>query len=116
MGVDINNFLFCQAHGSEVCHICGCDYREGNVTQIEIADKLDDLPDTFNLYERMPINAFQKGAIYHAGGKYKCTMHGVINCQNCFNWIELIRAEAEDAVRTQHWLEKRKKWLDKVDP
>lgn len=26
----VNDFMFCKQHGSEYCHLCTCDHRDGN--------------------------------------------------------------------------------------
>lgn len=65
--------------------------------------------------EREPINAYQLGATRRRGEQYQCSTHKRVDCETCFDWVKMVRAEAEGEEKTKRWLEKRQKWADKVD-
>ncbi|TDL30010.1 hypothetical protein BD410DRAFT_709301 [Rickenella mellea] len=121
MGLDdmiiVNDFSFCLDHGSEYCHICGCDYRTVNNFQIEgELSATTYILTTCTIQRRQPINAFDLGAVRKGRSEtYKCKNHRAVDCSNCFDWVGIVMAEARQAAKDSKWLEKRKKYLDACD-
>jgi len=75
-----------------------------------------DLPESvdFDLDNRDSINVYDRGA--SPRGNHACKAHRRVDCRTCFDWKAIITAEAQEAASREKWLEKRKKWMDRVDP
>jgi hypothetical protein len=130
----INDFMFCATHGDEYCHICCCDYRMGNNVRIE--EEMTDffefesemevrlgisrckrvrLTGTLILQARHPINAYAHGAVaaLKTEESYQCEKHQAVDCNTCFNWVAVIKKEAQAAEEEGRWMTKRRSLIDK---
>jgi len=116
----VNGSMFCKLHGDEYCSRCFCDHRMGNNHVHDLYEVLGELIEEtgFDLEERLSRNALRQGAVPVRAGseEYKCTAHNTQDCGRCFNWVGIVRHEVEEVRRDEWWLERRKKWLDRVDP
>ncbi|KAF8636262.1 hypothetical protein AX16_011032 [Volvariella volvacea WC 439] len=110
----VNGFMFCSEHGDEYCHLCGCDHRMSNNVKIE--EELEDVVEFLDgeVEVRHPINAYAHGALPAVlsthDAAYECERHRTIDCPACFNWVEAIKKEAEDAEEHGRWMGKRESW------
>lgn len=68
--------------------------------------------------DRDSINAYHHGAVATTPNEtpVECENHKAVDCKECFNWVKFIRKDALEELHRKSWLEKRKKWLDKIDP
>ncbi|EDR08104.1 uncharacterized protein LACBIDRAFT_297796 [Laccaria bicolor S238N-H82] len=110
----VNGFMFCATHGDEYCHICCCDYRMGNNVRIE-----EEMSEFFEFESEMearhPINAYAHGAVaaLMTEESYQCEKHQAVDCDTCFNWVAVIKKEAQAAEEEGRWMTKRRSLIDK---
>lgn len=101
----VNDFMFCLDHGDELCNPCCCDHRMANNVRIE--DELGDLSEfvAFEVEERRPINVYALGAVaaLYTEESYHCDKHKFVDCGTCFNWVSIIKKEAEAAEEGGRW-------------
>ncbi|RDB17539.1 hypothetical protein Hypma_001248 [Hypsizygus marmoreus] len=112
----VNDFMFCQDHGDELCHICCCDHRMTN--NIRIEKDLSDMEEFFEFEaeERQPLNAYALGAVaaVTTESSYECEAHHKVDCAKCFDWVGIIKKEAEAAEEQGRWLTKRNSLMDRT--
>ncbi|KAF8994658.1 hypothetical protein BDQ17DRAFT_1366602 [Cyathus striatus] len=112
----VNDFMFCAEHGNEYCHICCCDHRMCN--NIRIEDELGDMTEffEFEVEERHPINAYALGAVaaLRTEKSFQCERHKKVDCPTCFDWVGIIKKEAEAASEDGRWL-RGNKLLEEID-
>ncbi|KAF8064429.1 hypothetical protein FPV67DRAFT_1505045 [Lyophyllum atratum] len=101
----VNDFMFCLDHGDEFCHLCCCDHRMCN--NIRIEDDLGDLSDfvAFQVEDRQPRNAYAMGAVAAVTTEesYQCEKHKAVDCGKCFDWVKLVKKEAEATEERGGW-------------
>ncbi|GLB44393.1 hypothetical protein LshimejAT787_1700200 [Lyophyllum shimeji] len=101
----VNDFMFCLDHGDELCHRCFCDHRLTN--NIRIEDDLGDLSEfiAFEIEDRHPINVYALGAVaaVHTEESYQCEKHKSIDCKTCFDWVDIVKKEAEATEEGGRW-------------
>ncbi|KAF9558499.1 hypothetical protein CPC08DRAFT_638906 [Agrocybe pediades] len=93
----VNGFAFCQKRGRELCGKCDVDLRPRNNDRIR--DSLKIFSYELDVCARRMFNVYALGAV-KAGvneASYKCKDHGKVDCEVCFDWINLIRRDARDA-------------------
>ncbi|TFK73059.1 hypothetical protein BDN72DRAFT_835392 [Pluteus cervinus] len=114
----VNGFTFCLDHGDELCTRCCCDHRMDNNVRIE--KELGDVEELFEheVEVRQPINAYAHGAVaaLSTESAYECETHKAVDCLKCFNWVKIIKQEAEDAEEHGRWLGKRASLKDFLTP
>jgi len=112
--ITVNDWCFCRAHGSEYCPVCPCDFRL--VNNVHFEDELGEEAESFDLQERTPLNAYQKGAVSVRNSEaYKCEKHGTVDCGTCFDWVGQVKKEIEEALAREKWLKKRARLGDRFD-
>jgi hypothetical protein len=42
-------------------------------------------------------------------------MHKEVDCKKCFDWVQIIKKEAQVTEEQGGWLSRRKKWTETVD-
>ncbi|TFK36240.1 hypothetical protein BDQ12DRAFT_687074 [Crucibulum laeve] len=108
----VKDFMFCAEHGDEYCHKCCCDHRMGNNVRIE--DELGDMSEffEFEVEERQPINAYAHGAVVavQTEESYECESHRKVDCEKCFDWVAIIKKEAETIEEEGRWPTARRSW------
>ncbi|KZT02676.1 uncharacterized protein LAESUDRAFT_705679 [Laetiporus sulphureus 93-53] len=116
----VNGFMFCERHGGEYCPYCTCDHRYGNNGVHDLHNALQELVDDairFDLEERTPQNAYERGAVrvQPRSEDFKCQTHNVKDCGTCFDWVGIVRKEIEDVIAQDKWRQKKKKYFDRTD-
>ncbi|KAH9821047.1 hypothetical protein DFH28DRAFT_883865 [Melampsora americana] len=100
--VVINEFMFCNLHGKELCFECLVDHRLGNNLMIEEelikSIMASDWILSF-LKDRKSIEVYKLGATplipnnplnQNSDLLYQCLNHQTINCSICFAWVKII--------------------------
>lgn len=115
----VNSFMFCQLHGNEYCHLCTCDHRDGNNIVLDLYNTLADNVgvSSFRLQVRTSLNVYSYGAVpvRRSSEDYKCTTHGTKDCERCFDWVNIVRREVQEAGTQERWLERRRRYFERVD-
>jgi len=67
--------------------------------------------------ERQPLNAYALGAFaaLHTTESFQCESHKTIDCSTCFDWIFLIKREAEEVEESGRWMSKRNSLQEKLE-
>ncbi|KAG5650210.1 hypothetical protein H0H81_000311, partial [Sphagnurus paluster] len=47
--------------------------------------------------ERLPLNAYALGAVaaVHTEESYQCEKHKCVDCKKCFDWVRIVKKQAE---------------------
>ncbi|TFK19474.1 hypothetical protein FA15DRAFT_682937 [Coprinopsis marcescibilis] len=102
----VNDFMFCADHGDEYCHACCCDHRLTNNIRIEDVLQDDSRFDfEHDLEERQSINAYALGAVaaIQTEDSFECEKHSTVDCERCFDWVEIVTKHAEDVEELGRW-------------
>ncbi|KXN86953.1 hypothetical protein AN958_09450 [Leucoagaricus sp. SymC.cos] len=115
--ITVNRFTFCAKHGDELCQACCCDHRMSNNVKIE--DELKDVEEFLEteVEERQPLNAYGLGAVaaLHTEESFQCEKHKTVDCSTCFDWISIIKQEAEEVEESGRWMSKRNSLQEKLE-
>ena len=67
------------------------------------------------LQARQPINAYAHGAVaaLKTEESYQCEKHQEVDCDTCFDWVAVIKKEAQAAEEAGRWMTKRRSLIDK---
>ena len=67
--------------------------------------------------ERQPLNAYALGAFAapHTQESFQCENHKTVDCSTCFDWIFLIKREAEEVEESGRWMSKRNSLQEKLE-
>lgn len=67
--------------------------------------------------ERQPLNAYALGAFaaLHTQESFQCENHKTVDCSTCFDWIFLIKREAEEVEESGRWMSKRNSLQEKLE-
>ncbi|KAF5347271.1 hypothetical protein D9756_009964 [Leucocoprinus leucothites] len=113
----VNQFKFCAKHGDELCQSCCCDHRMSNNVTIE--EELGDMSEFLEteVEERQPLNAYALGAVaaLHTEESFQCEKHKSVDCSTCFDWISIIKREAEEVEESGRWMGKRNSLQEKLE-
>ncbi|KAK1230931.1 hypothetical protein PQX77_005962 [Marasmius sp. AFHP31] len=104
--VVINGFMFCEPHGSEYCHSCGCDHRMCNNIRIE-----EELVQAFpgiseeKLLARPPLANVIEGKATRSKDSngdtlYRCVTHQKVDCDVCFDWGKHVVDQFQRVAKT----------------
>ena len=63
------------------------------------------------------MNAFERGAVAAVDTEesYQCQTHKTVDCEKCFNWVQIIKKEAEVAEDQGRWLGRRAEWMNRME-
>ncbi|OCH96126.1 hypothetical protein OBBRIDRAFT_364003 [Obba rivulosa] len=117
----VAGWMFCKKHGREYCYDfkCTCDHRMCNNTVADLDNVFqEEIEESgFSLDDRTSLNVYELGATGVAPGseQYMCSEHRKKDCPVCFDWAAIVGREIAEEEQREKWLEKRQKYLERVD-
>lgn len=86
---------------------------------VTIEEELGDVSEFLEteVEERQPLNAYALGAVaaLHTQESFQCEKHKTVDCSACFDWLSLIKREAEEVEESGRWMSKRNSLQEKLE-